>query len=278
MHYPDHVLMCPPDYFDVVDVKNPFMKHSQGKVNKEAAQKQWLELQAAFMKVGLTVKEILPSPHLEDMVFCANQTFVGLTESGEKLCVLGQMRFESRNREVPAFARWFQALGYRVVSLGDPGLKFEGGGDAVWHPGKRLIWGGVGPRTDAAAYVFLSNHFGARIEILELATEKFYHLDTCFAILNADTVLVHPEAFTKKSLAKIERGFKRVIAVETSEAEEAMACNAAAFFGNRVVIDAQAQKTANALKSFDFEVVMVDTSEFKKSGGSVFCLKQAFWG
>ena len=38
-------------------------------------------------------------------------------------------------------------------------------------------------------------------------------------------------------------------------------------------LDAAAQRTASALAGAGFHVVPLDTSEFLKSGGSVFCMK-----
>jgi N-dimethylarginine dimethylaminohydrolase len=85
------------------------------------------------------------------MVFCANPVFTGLDGEGRRVCVLSHRRVASRRTEVAAHAEWFQGNGYRVFSI--PGLElFEGGGDAIWHPGRRLIWGGYGFRTDKEIY------------------------------------------------------------------------------------------------------------------------------
>ena len=54
----------------------------------------------------------------------------------------------------------------------------------------------------------------------------------------------------------------------------ALACNAAAFPGGAVVIDRRAERTIRALGRRGFRVTEVDTGEFLKSGGSVFCMKQ----
>src|SRR5437867_5528814 len=109
MHYPKSVLMCPPDYFDVVDVKNPFMAGKIGTVNKKRAREQWEEVRQAFERAGRKIHLIEPVEGLEDMMFCANSTFVGLNSKGEEICVLSHMRHPSRRREVPAFEAWFQA-------------------------------------------------------------------------------------------------------------------------------------------------------------------------
>ena len=75
---PGRLLMCPPEHFDVVDVKNPHMAGQIGRVDRQLAQRQWDELKRAFEKCGVAVETLPPTPGCEDMVFCANQTFVGL--------------------------------------------------------------------------------------------------------------------------------------------------------------------------------------------------------
>ena len=72
MPLPRGVLVCPPDSFDVVDVKNPFMVGQRGKVNTRLAREQWLEVTRAFGRCGIDVRELPAVTGCEDMVFCAN--------------------------------------------------------------------------------------------------------------------------------------------------------------------------------------------------------------
>jgi N-dimethylarginine dimethylaminohydrolase len=273
MPYPQAVLMCPPDYFEVIDVKNPFMQANIGAVDKTAARRNWDEVKDAFVRAGVEVKLIAPEVGREDMVFCANQTFTGLDASGDRVCVLSQMRHPSRQKEVPAFKRWFSEAGYRIETLDDADLTFEGGGDAVWHPGRALIWGGIGPRTQQRAYEPLAWLFDAPVLLLNLKTENFYHLDTCFCAIDETTVMIYPPAFDAAGLELIHNVFGRVIEVERNEAESAFACNASAFFGKTVVMQSGAPRVRGALETSGFQVIEVDTREFMKSGGSVYCMK-----
>lgn len=277
MPLPNAVVMCAPDHFAVIDVKNPFMADQLGKVDSKAARNNWDEVKAAFEKIGVKVWLIPPQAGREDMVFCANQTFTGVDARGQKVCVLSQMKYPSRQLEVPAFASWFADHGYTVVPLGKPGVTFEGGGDAIWHPGRALIWGGSGPRTQAGAYAALAEHFSAEVLHLELSKQDFYHLDTCFAAIDENTALIYPPAFTGEGLKLIEKMFKRVIEVDDFEARDRFACNAAAFLGKYVVMQKGAKKTKSDLEKAGFEVVEVETNEFLKSGGSVYCMKMVLF-
>jgi N-dimethylarginine dimethylaminohydrolase len=270
---PHGVLMCPPDHFAVVDVKNPFMAGREGTVDADRARAQWEELSAAFRDAGLGVETLDPLPGLEDMVFAANQTFPGLGPKGERICLLSRMRHASRRKEVPAYARWFQAHGYDVRDAVPEGVLFEGCGDAFWHPGRRSIWAGFGFRSDRTAHDVLAETFEAEVFSLRLVDERFYHLDTCLCPLDEKTALLFGGAFDAAGREKIGESFAELLGVDEEEAVGAMACNATAF-RSTVVIDRRAARTIGRLRERGYRVLPVDTGEFMKSGGSVFCLKQ----
>ncbi len=271
MPYPRAVLMCPPEWFDIVDVKNPFMQGQQGHVDTALARREWQAVKDAFEDIGIEVRTDAPLPGCEDMVFCANPVFTGLDSSGQRVCVLSHMRFDSRKKEVGVHAEWFRSNGYRVVPIETPGL-FEGSGDALWHPWRRLIWGGYGFRTSKEVYEEISNIFHAPVIPLELVDERFYHLDTCFCPLDEHSVMVFPGAFSGEGFDAIRRVFRRIIEVDESEAGK-MACNATPFLGRYIVIQRGLENVNRSLRATGFQVVEVETSEFLKSGGSVFCMK-----
>jgi N-dimethylarginine dimethylaminohydrolase len=271
MPLPRAVLMCPPEWFDVVDVKNPFMKDQQGHVDPVLARREWRAIKDAFERIGIEVRTDAPLPGCEDMVFCANPVFTGLDAAGQRVCVLSHMRFDSRKKEVGAHADWFRSNGYRLVPIETPGL-FEGSGDALWHPGRRLIWGGYGFRTSKEVYGEISKIFQAPVIPLRLQTERFYHLDTCLCPLDEHSALFYPGAFAANGRDAIRRVFNRVIEVDEYEADH-MACNATPFLGRYVVIQRGLDRVNRSLRGAGFEVIEVDTSEFMKSGGSVFCMK-----
>jgi N-dimethylarginine dimethylaminohydrolase len=265
--------MSPPDFFAVIDVKNPFMEKNVGRIDGEEAAQEWSALRAGFEAAGMRVEVLDPVPGCEDMVFTANPAICGRNARGERICVLSRMRYPSRQREVGAHAAWYASHGYRVVELDSTIARFEGGGDAVWHPGRALLWMGAGPRTDARAHAAIAEAFDARVVTLELATERFYHLDTCFCAIDERTALMYAPAFSASSIEALRDGFSDLIEVSEREATEFFACNATACFGRTVLIQEGADETAAALTSRGFVVVPVHTREFMKSGGSVYCMK-----
>lgn len=264
------VLLCPPDHFDVLDVKNAFMQGQEGKVDRARAREQWDALAGTFRAIGLEVETLFPTPGCEDMVFCANPSFTGTNGRGRKVAVLSRMRHASRQREVAAHGEWFAAHGYDVI---ESPVLFEGGGDAVWHPGERVIWGGHGQRSMPEVYPFLGMVFGVETRPLELKTD-FYHLDTCFCPLDRKTVLLFPKAFTRGGLAAIRRHFKTVIEAGEADARDRFACNALVW-EKHIVMQRGCTTLEERLAKSGFEIHPVDTGEFLKSGGSVYCLKQS---
>jgi len=273
MPAPGSVLMCRPDYFDVVDVKNPFMVGKAGTVDKELARKQWDEVRENYARQGKGVKLIEPVEGLEDMVFCANSGMVGLTTRMERVCLLSRMRHPSRRREGPHFEKWFRAEGYRIERLEDETAMFEGMGDCLWHPGKRLLWGGYGFRSDPEIYKEVAETFEAPVIMLRLVNERFYHLDTCFCPLNQEAVLIYPSAFDPESLGLILKIFPIVLVAEESEATRLLACNAAVVDSKAALVQKGADVAARHIRAIGIDTIPVDTPEFLKSGASAFCLR-----
>jgi N-dimethylarginine dimethylaminohydrolase len=148
---------------------------------------------------------------------------------------------------------------------------FEGHGDAIWHPGKQLLWLGYGNRTEARAGELLSTMLDVPVVMLQLATPTFYHLDTCFAALDQQTVLIYPRAFSDESLRLIKRFFANVIEVSEKDAFN-FAGNAVALKRN-VILQKGSSETVRDLRLAGFQPIEVDTSEYMKSGGSAFCMK-----
>lgn len=274
---PQAVLMAPPDFFEVRDVKNEFMRNNVGNVDRPAARSQWEHIKATFERCGIATHVLNPLPGCEDMVFTANPSFTGRDANGTAVCVPGRMAFTSRRPEAAAHAQWCAAHGYEVRELPRDVERFEGTGDSLWHPGRALIWAGEGARTERRAHEALADIFGVPVIRLKLADPRFYHLDTCFCALSDRCVLIYPKAFTTEGLALIHRVFPDVVEVDEAEATGAFSCNAAAFNGKTVVIQHGAPRTNAELRRRGFDVQEVATDEFLKSGGSVFCLKAALY-
>jgi N-dimethylarginine dimethylaminohydrolase len=265
------VLMCPPTFFDVREPKNP---HMGMPIDRVLAQHQWENLHRAMVDAGLKVELIDPVKELDDMVFTANQAFTGEHPDLGKFIVPSRMRYRSRQAEVAFFVEWFRKRGYKVIQLelGDDYL--EGHGDLLWHPDRSRVWAGYGFRSTRGGvdkFVAAMEKIGFPVTPLELVDEYCYHLDTCFCALNEASVMICPEALSVQAVDAIRNGFERIYELSRDEARK--------FIGNGIVVNGRyvtprlSDNLCQILASEGLQPVVVNTSEFEKSGGSVFCMK-----
>ncbi|MGI6149881.1 MAG: dimethylarginine dimethylaminohydrolase family protein [Limnochordia bacterium] len=277
------ILMCTPDYFDVTEAINEFMYQRQGdavilnKVDRSLAVRQWNYLKDLYCSLGYQV-ELVSGPYgLEDAVFCANQSFPFLNpQTGEKEVIMSIMRKEKRKKEVAYFEAWYRNAGYRIHHLHD--CCFEAQGDAVWFPGKNLIISGYGSteyhRTDLEALRQVAAITGIPVIGIHLTHKDFYHLNTALCLVSPRTCVVYPDGVGEEGMQVLRRLFQNVIEVPRQEAYAPhFACNAFSPDGRVVLIQHSCVQTISALEELGYIVLRVDTSEYIKSGGSVFCMK-----
>ncbi len=280
---PQNVLMSSPEYFDIIDEKNVHMQGHIGNTNKEMVQQQWQALRQAYLELQkkgvLNEVSVVPGAEsCEDMVFCANQSFPWVLEDGSKVVVMSRMRHASRQREVPYFESFYKDKGFKPLHF-NAEVNFEGMGDVIPHPGKKLLYGGYGHRTSAEAYEELAQMLQVPVIALELVSPKFYHLDTCFVPLSVNSVMLCREAFSEEGFAMIDKLFEKVYLIPEEEAERYFSLNVHAFESNGVrtaILHPGSTVTKEVLQKEGFNVIEIDTSEFMKSGGSVFCMKMMY--
>lgn len=278
MPAPREVLMATPKHYSVEYVINPHMEGNIGRVNKAKALWQWEVIRDKFRLLGFHVHEAEGQPGLPDMVFTANQSLPFVDPRGQKHAVMSIMHAEQRKEEVPFFEQWYRQNGYNVHYLDARKIAdFEGMGDAVWHFKKQILWGGYGFRSSQRVYETISDLLGVPVVMLELTHPAFYHLDTCFCVLNERSVLIYPQAFTGDGMELIHAAFPIVIEASETEARERFACNACCPDGKNVIIQKGCHGVNKALKQHGFAFHEVDTGEFLKSGGSVYCMTLMLW-
>jgi N-dimethylarginine dimethylaminohydrolase len=267
------VLLCPPTYFDVVDQKNPYMNQKLP-VDREKARRQWQALRSGLEQAGCQVETIDPVAGLEDMVFAANQVFVGFHDGLGKFIVPSQMVHGSRQREVPFYVEWYRKRGFKVVEVHLGTDHLEGHGDLLWHPDWSRIYAGYGFRSTRAGvqkFGEAMSELGIPVVPLHLVDRHCYHLDTCFCPLNNDAVLIYPGAYASESLATVRGFWKRIHELTADEAHK--------FMGNGIVANGRyltpyvTPHLEAILSQEGLAPLIIDTSEFEKSGGSLFCMK-----
>ncbi|MFZ9053775.1 MAG: dimethylarginine dimethylaminohydrolase family protein [Woeseiaceae bacterium] len=261
----DQILMCPPDFFTVEYVINPWMAGNEDSLSLDRAQYQWQQLRNALGEHAEIVT-MEPHPDLPDMVFTANAGVV----YGDKAIASHFMPVERRPEE-PIFKQWFRDNGFELLEL-DEKIGFEGAGDCLLDRRGPWLWTGYGFRTEIEAHAEIQKFFDIEIVSIRLTDERFYHIDTCFCPLTDGFLMYHPPAFDYDSRIAIESRIpphKRIV-VDTQDAGH-FACNAVNI-GDQVFLHTASDPLKARLMLAGFEVHEIELTEFLKAGGSAKCL------
>ena len=259
------ILMCPPDFFEVEYIINPWMDGHSGALDRALAGAQWEQLRAALGECAEVV-ELEPRSGLPDLVFTANAGFV----CGERAVPSHFMPHERRPEE-PFLRAWFEAQGFDVCLLPE-NIAFEGAGDALIDRGGPWIWAGYGFRTEIEAHDYLRRWFDLEVVSIRLVDPRFYHIDTCMCPLDGGYLLYHPPAFDDASRHEIERRVPKHkrLPVNMRNAGH-FACNAVNI-GDRIFMNDTGATLVRSLQACGFHVTQLALSEFLKAGGSAKCL------
>ena len=261
----DTILMCPPDFFTVDYVINPWMAGHKGSLNHDLVVSQWENLRDKLAQFA-DIVTIEPRRELPDMVFTANAGVV----YGKK-AVASHFMPKERRPEEAHFKQWFRDNGFELLDL-DEKIGFEGAGDCLLDRKGPWLWTGLGFRTEIEAHAELDKFFDRELVAIRLVDSRFYHIDTCFCPLTDGFLMYHPPAFDFESRMKIESripSHKRIV-VDTMDAGN-FACNAVNI-GDQVFLNKASQPLKARLMLAGFTVHEVDLSEFLKAGGGAKCL------
>ena len=254
------VLMSSPDFFKVEYSINPWMIAGVP-VDLDLAKDQWNNLKSTIEKAGAEVKVVPPSREFPDLVFTANSGIIN-----DKNVLIANFKFEERRGEEDLYMNWFSDNGYSVGRIPSE-FKFEGRGDAFVY-GNYLV-GSYGIRSDKEALLFIAEEFQLEPIIVELAQEKFYHLDTCFQYFSNGHAIFYPEAFKDSSLSAFSELFE-LIPVSESDANE-LACNAVVI-EDTVIFPSEKINVIKVVEDLGLTSKVANVSEFLKSGGACQCL------
>ena len=258
-------LMCPPEYFTVAYIINPWMHGNLRKIDNAVAKQQWRALYD-ILSDRAAVRLVLSQPGSPDMVFTAN---AGLVKG--RHFIASRFRYPERQYEEPYFADWFMDRGYEV-SLMPRDLPFEGAGDALFDRGRPILWMAHGHRSISEAREVLFERLGVEVVTLKLVDTRFYHLDTCFCPLEGGYLLYYPPAFDADSRAAIEARVPAARRIAIGEEDAlAFACNAVNIDAS-IVVNRATAGFVKVLAAKGFEVLQTPLSEFMKAGGSAKCL------
>lgn len=267
-------LMTDPAQFDVAYAINPWMRpdlwRSDPEAHRRAARAGSDALRIALEDSGATIHTVPAAPGLPDLVFPANAAVV---LDGRALAA--RFRFPERQGEEPLFIAALerlrdQGLLNEVAQI--DGCFQEGAGDCIWDRSLSLFWVGSGPRSGPESAAIIARHFGQQIVHLPLATDRFYHLDTCFCPLSGGEILYFPPALTPEALRSLHDLVPADLLIEATAEDAAGFCVNAVCLDRTIIMATPPLGLRRRLEERGYRVLAVDLAPFMLSGGGAFCM------
>ncbi len=261
-------LMVEPNHFRVDYTINPYMDvHDQP--DHVRTREQWLGLATAVEAAGGQVEVLDQRPDAPDMVYAMNLG-LALRTTEEERVMLSHMRYAERRMETHSAGPWFEGNGFATSYVGRDGVgaHFEAGDAFAW--GDALVVG-YGPRTEQLGLKHLAVGLDLRVRGVRITHPGMYHLDLAFCPLDETRAMVCPSAFDEESAQALLALVPEPLVL--SEEEALTFCANSIVVGRTVIMPTTSpQRVVAQLEEWDFQVVLVDVSEFHKGGGSVRCL------
>jgi N-dimethylarginine dimethylaminohydrolase len=267
--------MTDPGHYDVRYQINPWMSPQAWRANAAASRTASLrasrQLRAALEAAGAKVQSIPGVRGLPDLVFPANAAIV---LDGKVL--LARFRHPERQGEEAVFRAAFHALKRRglvddITEFSD-GVLQEGAGDCIWDQDRGFFWAGYGQRSTENAIGVIKDVFGQETVALELASPRFYHLDTCFCPLAGGKLLYYPPAFTPAAVAAIHAHVRPEDRIVATDADAAAFSVNAVNLGHHIIMAAPPPHLRTRLEAHGFQVKGIDLAPFILSGGGAYCM------
>ena len=254
-------LMCPPEWYDVNYVINPWMAGNLHRPSRDLAFAQWKELHSQLQRLA-DIRLIPGQKGLPDMVFVGHAAVV---QHG--IVALSSFAHPQRQAEERHLRRWFESTGF-IIWETPRETAFEGEGDALFNANGDHLWAAHGVRTCLQSHRHVADAWHTQVSSLHLVDPRFYHLDTCFAPLSGGHLLYFPEAFDKPSRARIEAVYAPEMRIAVTESEATrFACNVINV-GQEIIMGRAGTDLADRLSAKGYHVSEVDLSEFIRGGGS----------
>ena len=267
-------LMTDATAFDVAYTINPWMKPDVWSADPAAHRRAALEgstaLRIALEDSGAVVHTVPAVEGQPDLVFPAN---AGIVLDGKAL--VARFRHAERRGEEPHFMAAFERLkaeGLVTDVVQIDGCYQEGAGDCIRDASRNLFWVGSGPRSTPDSAEIIARHFGQQVVHLPLATEQFYHLDTCFCPLSGGEILYYPPALTPEAHRRLLDLVPAHLLIEATTEDAAGFCVNAVSLNRAIVMAKPPLSLRDRLTERGYDVMGVDLAPFILSGGGAFCM------
>ena len=253
-------LMCPPEWYGVDYVINPWMAGNLHRSSRDLAFAQWKGIHNVLRGVA-DVRLLHPEPGCPDMVFLGHGALVN-----HGVAAVSSFAHAQRRTETGHLSKWLEGQGFLLWNTPRE-TAFEGEGDVTFNDTGTTLWAAHGVRTCRRVHRHIADAWHTPVNSLHLVDPRFYHLDTCFTPLHGGYLLYYPAAFDNTSRAAIEAAYpaNKRIAVSEHDATRMACC--ALNIGRSVFTGELSRELARQLFDAGFDVVQLELSEFIKGGG-----------
>ncbi len=255
-------LMCPPQFYDVDYVINPWMAGNLHRPSRDLAFTQWNDLYR-HLKMIADVRLLHARANTPDMVFVAHTALVH-----HGIAALSSFAYTQRQSEEQYLRSWFKDAGFLLWDTPRE-TAFEGEGDALFDAEGKHLWAAHGVRTCLHSHRHVADAWHSPVTSLHLTDPRFYHLDTCFAPLHNGYIMYLAQAFDSESLNKIEAAYpeeKRIVVTEQEATQ--FSCNVINIGHNILMHPVTHSDLPDRLMDLGFDVAQLPLSEFLRGGGS----------
>ncbi len=254
-------LMCPPQFYDVNYVINPWMAGNLHQPSRDVAFMQWRNLYQELRRIA-DIRLLHAVEGAPDMVFVAH---AALVQHG--VAAISSFTHPQRQTEEMHVRKWLEDDGFLTWATPRE-TSFEGEGDALFDANGGHLWAAHGVRTCKYSHKHVADAWHTSVTSLHLVDPRFFHLDLCFSPLSGGYLLYFPEAFDAESREKIEAAYgvdKRIVVSELEATQ--FGCNVINA-GRDIVMGAVESDLGKRLTERGFDVAELDLSEFQRGGAS----------
>jgi N-dimethylarginine dimethylaminohydrolase len=274
-------ILIKPTTFTVLpiqDGQNPYI-NSNNNISTKKALEQHKKLSKVFKNsITVTVDDVTDS--IPDIVFSANSALC-LPRLGRPLLLLPYMKYKQRRNELKYLKKIFNDLELDTLDYpGGQSAPFEGQAELKWFNGGTKAICGYGHRSTKKSFeiidklfnkIYKSNNLSPpELLVIKLESPDYYHLDVAMLEFD-DRCVIHKKSFSDESINKIRDflGDENVFVIDTDE----KFCLNAVIDGDKLITNLISRPLKTYLEKITHRKnIMVDTSEFQKSGGSVRCM------
>ena len=232
-----------------------------GKPDYDLAVKQHDSYIEALKQCGVQVTELEPLEEYPDSCFVEDVAVV--TKAG---AIITNPGAESRNGEtkyiIEAIKKFYSED--KIAYITNPGTL--DGGD-VMMVGDHFYVGKSARTNEEGIRQFLAILEGFGLTGSEVPLEKVLHLKTGVNYIENNTMLISGEFVEKPEFLS----YKKIVIPE----EEAYAANCI-WVNNKVIVPSGYPKVTEAIRAAGYEVILTDTSEYRKIDGGLSCLSLRF--